>query len=156
MNTRRKLTLLIAAIAALGSFIGFTSTTIAAKTPTYFVYKQCTSKTSCKSAAYTLGNKIITFQLGAKCTDSRVTLSASNQKAVRFNRKTGKFKFTTEARSYSYATQESSVGTMTVTGKVSKKKKVSGSYTVDKAVAECAGVLTGKFSAKYKGTQKGG
>lgn len=156
MNTRRKLTLLIAAIAALSAFVGFTGTTTAAKTPTYFVYKQCSSATLCKSAVYTQGNKIVTLQIGAQCTDSRVTLSGSSQTPVKFSKKTGKFKLTTETRSYSYATGEVINGTMEVSGKVSKKKKVSGTYKVDKAVSECAGVLSGKFSAKYKGTQKGG
>lgn len=156
MNTRRNLSIIGILVIALVAMAGLSvSSTSAAKIPTYLVYKQCTSKTSCKAAAYTLGNKIETLQISGKCSDGRVTVSGSAQ-GVKFSRKTGKFKASMPTSSYSYATGEVINGTMEVTGKVSKKKKVSGSYTVDKAVAECAGVLSGKFSAKYKGTQKGG
>ncbi len=127
---------------------------VAAQAASYYVYKQCASANNCDGSAYTSksGRKMITFSLGKKCDDgSMVTIVAEKLKIS----KTGHFSAEVKLNIWKMTEQLSYTGTAQITGKVKRKKKVTGSVTVTTEAPNC-GSLSGNYRMKYAYTQTGG
>ena len=129
----------------------------AAKAPKYHVYNKCSKSTGiCSASAYfnSKHTRVVTFGVSKKCSDdSYVSISYSGSTKVSSK---GKFSVTVDVTNYDRTTGVSVAGVGTIKGKVKKKDKVTLEYSIDKAPAACAGLLSGTQTAKYKGTQSGG
>lgn len=153
MNLKR-LVLVVIALAMLA----VPAYAAAAKLPTYYRYGSKCTKIGCLNQAYTnsKSTRMVAFSLGPKCSAEGSNFSASTNGApFKINSK-GKFEATFSSNSYDKGSTQGVGGIVTVKGKVTKKDKVKGTWSVDKTSPGCANVMTGKFDMKYKGKQQGG
>lgn len=153
MNLKR-LVLVVIALAMLA----VPAYAAAAKLPTYYRYGGKCTKIGCTLAAYTnsKSTRMVAFSISPKCSTMGSALSASsNGKPFKINSK-GKFETTITSNSYDADSTQGTAGVVTIKGKVTKKDKVKGTWSVDKTSPGCANVMTGKFDMKYKGKQQGG
>ncbi len=153
--TFRRSALVITALAALA--IALPTFASAAKAPIYHVYSKCSKSTGiCSASAYLNKKQTRAVSLGVskKCSDgSYVSISFSGSTKVSSK---GKFSVTVDVTNYDRTAGVSVAGVGKIDGKVKKKEKVTLDYSIDKAPAACAGLLSGSNTAKYKGTQSGG
>lgn len=151
MFARRTLVVLAACLAALAMSAAFAS---AAKTPTYHVYKKCKDKYNCTGAAYlnSKQTRIVTVSSSFYCSDkSYVSVSYSGSAKVSSK---GKYSVEVPSNNWDVTAQATVKGTAKISGKVTKKDKVTINWEIDNAPTACP--KSGKLTAKYKGTQKGG
>jgi hypothetical protein len=153
MNLKR-LVLVVIALAMLA----VPAYAAAAKLPTYYRYGSKCTKIGCSLAAYTnsKSTRMVAFSLGPKCSATGSNFSASSDGVVFKINSKGKFDTTIKSNSYDTGSSQGTAGIVTITGKVTKKDKVKGTWSVDKTSPGCANVMTGKFDMKYKGKQQGG
>jgi hypothetical protein len=124
--------------------------------PTAHLYgAKCSKKSGCKQSAYLDGKqkKIYSFNRVYNCSKSGSSLSAYMSGQPRF--KKGKVTFKMSVTS-SDSGEESVLGTSTVKMKLKKKKKLTGSWKIDKVAPGCKNVTKGKIKLKYKGPLYGG
>jgi hypothetical protein len=127
----------------------------AVKLPTYYVYQKCNKKkTSCLGAGYVQGSKLVSMSLSPKCTKTSF-LQISSGNPVKIS-SSGKFSFTAQVSTYNTGDTESVTGTATVKGKVKSKKKITGTWKVDKVASSCSKVDHGSYKFKYTGVAHGG
>jgi hypothetical protein len=99
---------------------------------------------------------MVAFNLGPKCSTKGSSYSASsNGVPFKINSK-GKFSTTITSNSYDTGDAQGTAGVVTISGKVTKKDKVKGTWSTDKVSPGCANVQSGKFDMKFKGKQVGG
>lgn len=143
----RSFALVLTVLTALALAPGFA---IAAKRPVFHTYEQCVKGVGyCVARLVTNGSgrQLASFALVPQCSNKR-TLSMQNYIKTKIS-KAGKFKYTVDAVTWPTTGSESVTGRMTITGKLVKKKKITGSWKLDKYSDACASVATGKFSMKY-------
>lgn len=145
---------LAALAAALLAVPAFAS---AAKAPTYYRYgAKCNNKTKiCTQSAYTnsKNTRLVSFYIGLTCTSGNTGgLQVLNPVKI----KNKKFSFTYGVSSSEKDGSGQVYGIATISGKSTKKDKVTGSWKIDKAATGCENTLSGKFTLKYKGAQHGG
>lgn len=126
-----------------------------AKPVAYNYGAHCNSKKICKQLIYTnaKSSRIISVQLVGACKDASSSIFTELKKPGKIN---SKHKFKLELTTGSSDGNTAENGKLTMTGKLSKKKKITGKWSIDKVVPGCANLKTGKFSLKYKGPIFGG
>lgn len=121
---------------------------------TYQTYEKC-SPASCPVSGQSneKGTKI-GISVSIDCEKSGSAISGASS-FLKVNKKTGKFKGTFKLRSFDKDDQDYIVndteGTMTLTGKLKKKKKITGDYAATGLSPGCVGSAAGSFTAKYSG-----
>jgi hypothetical protein len=151
-----RLTILIATIAAvavaLPAFAG-----AAGGMPSYFVYKKCSSRTSCLASAYTntANTRIVALSLSGRCSGATSTLSGQANGPIRINSK-HRYSGKLSVNSWKQGDAQGTVGVATVSGKVTKQNKLTLKYTIDKVAAGCENAISGSYTLKYAGRQTGG
>ena len=112
-------------------------------------YSSCNaSKSRCYEAGFNASHRLLKyFYLRRTCTDGKDLSIPNVPRSIRVSR-SGRFRFTKTVN-----TGEGEglvIATATVRGRVYKRKRVTGSWSVDAVAPECAGVRTGKFSARFR------
>lgn len=151
LMSRRALLLVLAALA-----LAVPAYASAASLPTFYQYGSHCKKRSCTSSAYTdsKSKQVFSFYVTAKCKQKNQTVPVSIYNAAKIKKK--KFSVTQAVSTYDPKTNESTPGTITISGKVKARKKIYGKWKVDKVAAGCEKVAKGSFSLKYKGKVSGG
>ncbi|MFT4048581.1 MAG: hypothetical protein QM648_01945 [Solirubrobacterales bacterium] len=129
----------------------------AAKAPTYYRYgAKCNKKTKiCLQSGYTnsKNSQLISFYVGLTCkSGSTGSLQVLNPVKI----KNKKFSFTYGVSSTDKTESEQVYGIATISGKSTKKDKITGSWKIDKTATGCENTKSGKFTMKYKGAVHGG
>lgn len=125
--------------------------------PTAQLYgAKCSKKSGCKQSAYLDGNhkKVYSFNRTYKCKQKDSYLSTYMSGQPKFNKK-GRATIKMNVTS-SDSGKETVLGTMTVKAKLKKKKKLTGSWKIDKVADGCSNLKKGSFKLKYKQALYGG
>ena len=123
---------------------------------TFYRYASCGSPDFCPTELRVNEShtRILELDVGAKCKKRGASLSASNDKSVKIKRG-GRFSAKLDVISRNSEDEFGVLAKLKVSGKITKRKKVTGKYSVKNVASGCASVAHGTFKLKYRGKDAG-
>lgn len=152
----KRLSATIAVLIAIAVIVPAAAT--AAKTPTYLIYKKCSTKILCQyfGATNSANTKIQTLQLGPKCKAKGSVFTSYSTKKISLNSKK-KFSAVLDYSSRDQGATTAVTGKVNVSGKIYKKDEISLKYDIDGELSDgCKNLKDTTVTIKYAGSQTGG